>query len=232
MASKSRVGGADAVLDASNKRRIATASSSVFITGGVLAITPLGIPKCCVFAKYHCPCGSWPGRNGLAPLVNSKRGALPSQDRSRPARKRSGSCHSVTRAAPGAGWRPPLSTTIDQQKELQQRWSSPRRFQPTPQGLTHEPQRTNPEQHNNSSSHWLTPKTDHPHEQQDQREAKGQQDQGKELAEQIQQFRNNAKYSDSLAGHGTDGQQEALGMYGQIYGAREKLFRTGQEPSG
>jgi hypothetical protein len=80
--------------------------------GGVLAITPLEIPSCFAMAKYLCPSGSWPGRNGLTPPVKSKRGALPSRNKSRPVKKRSGSCHSLTRAAPGAGWRPPLSTTI------------------------------------------------------------------------------------------------------------------------
>jgi hypothetical protein len=53
-----------------------------------------------------------------------------------------------------------------------------------------------------------------------------------ELAEQKQHFRNNDKDSVSLAGYGTDDQLEARGPLGKIYGAWEKLFRTGQDPSG
>ena len=41
----------EAVLDRSSKRRIATASSAVFTTGGVLAMTPTGIPSCCASVR-------------------------------------------------------------------------------------------------------------------------------------------------------------------------------------
>ena len=42
-------------------------------------LLPAGIPSCCASSKYRCPSGGWPGRNGLAPPVNSKRGALPAR---------------------------------------------------------------------------------------------------------------------------------------------------------
>ena len=60
--------------------------------------------------------------------------------------------------------------------------SLPRHFQAPPQGLTHdhEPQKTNPKQHN-SDDNRPTTKADQPHEQQDPREAKKQQVQGKEM---------------------------------------------------
>ena len=110
---------------------------------------------------------------------------LPARNKSMPARKRSGSCHSINRAEPGAAWQPPLSTTIASAWGASEGgaaviWG----LKPTPKDLAHQPQGKDPEQQR-SGDHWPAPTADKTNHQQDQAEAKGHQDQREEFAEPV-----------------------------------------------
>ena len=64
------------------------------------------------FLEVVQPIRELTGTTGQTPPVKRRRCALPARENSNPARKRSGSCHSLNRAKQGKGWRTPLGTTV------------------------------------------------------------------------------------------------------------------------